>query len=254
MKLSSKEKKLLEDSIYQFAAEATKNCKTDKDRIKAIHDAIVLRCYYDIKNYSYFNKKLVENYNMTESQGMALHMLNDKTGVCENYSRIFKECCDRLFIPCELITGTAGGGGHMWNKVYLSGKWYHIDVTFADYLDNTYKKASDIRRSYYLKTAYEFMGHHIWGGSDYITPDFSKSWSKIDRNNIKTTEDLRKAAVYASYLCRNGDKKTYKFKITGSGVQTSCLYYVLGYGYVWSVSSEYDDGYLKITYNFDNGF
>lgn len=243
------EKKLIKDDIYEFVKESTKNCKTDKDKIKAIHDAIVLKCYYDTKNYSYYNEKLTEKYNMTTSQAMTLHMLIDKTGICENYSRFFKECCDRLFIPCELVSGDAGGGAHMWNRVYTDGKWYHIDVTFADYIGNKYKKSSDIRRTYYLKSAYEFMGHHLWDGDDYVLPEFSKSWSKIDRNNIKTTEDLRKAVVYASYLCREGKKKTYKFKITGSGVQTGVGYYILGYGYVWSVSSEYSKGYLTVTYN-----
>lgn len=248
-KPTAAEKKLAEDEIYKFVKEQTKNCKTDKDKIKAIHDAIVLGCQYDTKNYSYYNEKLHKKYNMATSQAMALHMLLDKTGVCENYSRLFKECCDRLFIPCELVRGEAGSGSHMWNRVYIDGEWYHIDVTFADYLGNKYKKPSDIDRKYYLKTAYEFMGHHLWAGDDYVQPEFSKSWSKIDRNNIKTTEDLRKAAVYASYLCRDGKKKTYKFKITGKGVQTSCGYYILGYGYVWSVSISYSNGYLSITYN-----
>lgn len=243
------EKKLYKDDIYEFVKANTKNCKTDKDKIKAIHDAIVLKCYYDTKNYSYYNKKLSEKYNMTTSQAMTLHMLLDNTGICENYSRFFKECCDRLFIPCELVSGNAGSGSHMWNRVYVDGKWYHIDVTFADYIGNKYKKSSDIRRTYYLKTAYEFMGHHLWYGDDYVLPEFSKSWKNIDRNNIKTTEDLRKAVVYASYLCRGGEKKTYKFKITGSGVQTSVGYYILGYGYVWSVSSEYSKGYLTVTFN-----
>lgn len=249
-KPTSAEKKLVKDDIYEFVKENTKNCKTEKDKIKAIHDAIVLKCSYDTKNYSYYNEKLLNKYNMTNSQAMTLHMLIDKTGVCENYARFFKECCDRLFIPCELIAGSAGSGAHMWNRVYTDDKWYHIDVTFADYVGNKYKKSSEIRRTYYLKFAYEYMGHHLWYGEDYEQPEFSKSWSKIDRNNIKTTEDLRKAVVYASYLCRDGKKKTYKFKITGSNVQTSCSYYILGYGFVWSVSTSYSNGYLTVTYNY----
>ncbi|HEX3076576.1 MAG TPA: transglutaminase domain-containing protein, partial [Lachnospiraceae bacterium] len=230
VKPSAKEKSLKEDVFYNFAKKATVGCNTTNEKIKALHDAIVLRCTYDTKNMAYYNK-LINSYDMTTSQGMSLHMLNDKTGICENYARLFKECCDRLFIPCDLVLGSAGEA-HMWNRVYIGSKQYHIDVTFADYLNNTYKQSSDIRRSYYLKSANEFMGSHSWSGPDYKPYKFSTKWKSINRNNIKTTEQLRKATVYASYLCRKGQKKTFKFRITGSNVDTRCGEYVISNGYV----------------------
>ncbi|WP_167959127.1 hypothetical protein [Anaerosporobacter faecicola] len=137
----------------------------------------------------------------------------------------------------------------MWNRLYIGSKQYHIDVTFADYLNNNYKKASDIRRTYYLKSAYDFMGSHTWSGADYTPYKFSKKWKSIDRNNIKTTEQLRKAAVYAAYVCRNGKKATYKFKITGSGVNVSCGQYVISYGFVFSIRASYNNGVLTMSFN-----
>ena len=57
--------------------------------------------------------------------------------VCEGYSRAFKVLCDKMGIPCILMSGVAkiGGneGGHMWNYVQMeNGKWYAIDVTWDD--------------------------------------------------------------------------------------------------------------------------
>ncbi len=49
--------------------------------------------------------------------------------VCEGYSRAFKLICDRLGVPCVLVSG----GNHMWNHVKMDdGKWYAVDVTYDD--------------------------------------------------------------------------------------------------------------------------
>jgi hypothetical protein len=61
-----------------------------------------------------------------------------KGPVCEGYAKAFKVLCDRLQIPCVLVDGDAKSslngqpGGHMWNYVCLSGRWYAVDVTWND--------------------------------------------------------------------------------------------------------------------------
>jgi len=55
--------------------------------------------------------------------------------VCEGYARAFKLLCDRLAIPCVLVTGIAypSGERHMWNCVQMDdGQWYGVDVTWND--------------------------------------------------------------------------------------------------------------------------
>lgn len=62
---------------------------------------------------------------------------NDKNGglmpVCEGYARAFKLVCDRLQIPCVLVSGMGNQEKHMWNYVQMeNGYWYAVDVTWND--------------------------------------------------------------------------------------------------------------------------
>lgn len=59
-------------------------------------------------------------------------LLNGKS-VCEGYAEAFKLICDRENIPCILVVGYGNGGAHEWNYVQMEdGKWYGVDVTWAD--------------------------------------------------------------------------------------------------------------------------
>ena len=62
---------------------------------------------------------------------------NSLNPVCEGYARAFKMVCDKLEIPCVLVSGRATSNGssedHMWNYVQMEdGKWYAVDVTWDD--------------------------------------------------------------------------------------------------------------------------
>lgn len=56
-------------------------------------------------------------------------------GVCENFAREFKDICDKLNLPCEIIRGQILSDGvecgHAWNAVMINGKLKHIDVSGA---------------------------------------------------------------------------------------------------------------------------
>ena len=56
----------------------------------------------------------------------------DGKAVCEGYAKLFQLLCYRTGINATQISGTANGGGHMWNAVKLEGDWYEIDVTWGD--------------------------------------------------------------------------------------------------------------------------
>jgi hypothetical protein len=68
---------------------------------------------------------------------------------CLGYARTMQYLCDIAGIPCITITGeSVRGASHAWNKLQLSGKWYNIDATRGDPI-NDYD-ANYIAYSYYL--------------------------------------------------------------------------------------------------------
>ncbi len=62
--------------------------------------------------------------------------LIDRVCVCEGYSEAFQYICGKIGIPATSIVGTANNGtateNHKWNAVKIGGKWYQLDVTWAD--------------------------------------------------------------------------------------------------------------------------
>ncbi len=98
---------------------------TDYEKIKIIHD-------YIIDKTEYFNN------NANSSIYDALVKGNAK---CDGYAHAFDYVCAKAGIrSCEAY-GTArnengSSEAHVWNKVYYNKKWYNVDVTWDDPVDN----------------------------------------------------------------------------------------------------------------------
>ncbi len=89
------------------------------DTLKNIHDYICNNAWYN-----YVNENRVHSSEP--------FFIGDGGVVCEGYSKTFKIFCDRLDIPCTLVSGYAGEN-HMWNYVQMDdGKWYLVDATWND--------------------------------------------------------------------------------------------------------------------------
>ncbi len=84
--------------------------------------------------------------------------------VCEGYSEAFKIICDRLGIPCVLLTGMQ----HQWNAVELDGKWYAVDCTWDDPTGSG--SLAFVRHDYFLVgTETKTLGGTSTYGQDHIT-------------------------------------------------------------------------------------
>ena len=95
-------------------------------KIKKIHDYIANNIIYDD----------------TLSLYTAYEGLEYGTTVCQGYALLFYKLCTETGIPCRYVGGYAKTN-HAWNIVKISGKWYHVDVTWDDtdmvYQPVTYK-------------------------------------------------------------------------------------------------------------------
>ena len=112
---------------------------SDYDVVKTLHDYLITHCDYDIR---------VDIGNMPFISHQAEGALLKGTAVCSGYAKAYEILLDAAGIPCETITGFAGGY-HAWNLVQVDGQWYHVDATWDD---PTTRGGDYIRYEYFLKS------------------------------------------------------------------------------------------------------
>lgn len=155
-----------------LAGQAAKSLrvKDTKATLKAFHDYIVNNLTHtDFMDSAYFKKndpqrherilQMEEKYKFYNNAALASHY-----GQCENYSQIFKAMCLQAGIPCELMIDS--NTYHVWNRVWLWGQWYHVDVTF----DDPGGAKPTLRYTYFLISAEKMAKIHTWEDSDYVKP------------------------------------------------------------------------------------
>lgn len=124
---------------------------TDYNKIRVLHDWIINYMEYD---------------SSSSNKATVYGGLIEKKGVCESYSRIYKNILDEIGIENILVTGTATNStgtteDHMWNYVKLNGKWYAVDLTWDDPIIVGGGIANEeIKHKYFLKGSQEFLKNH----------------------------------------------------------------------------------------------
>lgn len=101
---------------------------TDYEKVKAVHDYLVLQCEYTGGFPSIYDA-----------------LFNGKT-ICVGYAGTFFRMMSKLNIPVQYVCGD----DHAWNLVQLDGDWYNIDVTWDDV------GGKNVSYEYFLKTDKEF--------------------------------------------------------------------------------------------------
>lgn len=110
---------------------------SDYEKVKAVHDYIVRYCEYSYAGSGAYN---------TLYQGLS---------ACNGYALSFFRIMEKSGIPVTFEVG----GNHAWNKVYLDGYWYNIDLTWDD------AGGKEVSYQYFLKNDADWEGHEH-GGSD----------------------------------------------------------------------------------------
>ena len=141
-----------------------------RERVKAIHDYVVLRLSYDEGTLN----KLMAGDNDVPPQD-AEHVFEARTGVCEGYARLMVALGKASGVSIAYIAGSIRdarrrvldgddatvkaaleGYGHAWNAVMLDGKWELIDATWDDPTGAPPSDGTKVR-STYLFTPPELM-------------------------------------------------------------------------------------------------
>lgn len=90
---------------------------SDYDKVKYVHDFIVLNTSYD--EGSSHNQNIVS-------------VLINKSSVCAGYARATQYLLNKLGIECLYVQGVSRGEGHAWNKVKVNDAYYNLDSTWDD--------------------------------------------------------------------------------------------------------------------------
>ena len=152
---------------------------------KAVHDYMVLNSAYDYESY--------QNGTVPEVSHTAEGIFVYKTAVCDGYAGAFKLCMDILGIPCETITGTAGGIGHAWNAVMLDDEWYMVDVTWDDPVPDT---PGQVLYGYFNITDEKMRQDHTYTSD--ITADGTKYYYLGMQENYFTDAEIDDYYAYIS--------------------------------------------------------
>ena len=123
--------------VTNLANEITNGLSDDLSKAKAIANWISENIYYDF-DYLYGTTS-------TTSE-TAIDVINTRTTVCRGYSALMNALCRTAGIPSIRILGYADSSGgwtyenvhgseksranHMWNEVYVNGRWLIIDTTW----------------------------------------------------------------------------------------------------------------------------
>lgn len=143
------ERKEADKKIDTIISNIIKPYMNDHEKVKAVHDYIVLNGEYDRSN-SYYS-----DYDL----------LTHGKSVCNGYALLTYKMLNKLNIPVRFVFGTSNSIPHVWNMVKLDNLWFHLDTTWDDPLPN---KKDSVSYNYYLLTDLEILSDHIIEESLYL--------------------------------------------------------------------------------------
>lgn len=112
--------KEINEKVQEVIDNKVKDTKDKREIIKIVHD-------YIINNSKYDSQKSDKNIDMYASN-IAYGPLLQGYGLCGGYTDAMAIFLDYFDIPNYKVISE----NHVWNAVYLDGKWYHLDVTWDD--------------------------------------------------------------------------------------------------------------------------
>lgn len=106
--------------VNEIISKKIKNTTDKKEIIKIVHDYVINNSKYDSEK----SDKSISKY----ASNIAYGPLIEGYGLCGGYTDSMAIFLDYYDIPNYKVISE----NHIWNAVYLDGKWYHLDLTWDD--------------------------------------------------------------------------------------------------------------------------
>ncbi len=160
----------INDKVNKIYKENITANMSDYDKIKTIHDYIINHTKYDVER----NEKGTSKYSSNKANGALL----EGYATCSGYTDAMAIFLDKMNIKnykiaTELMQTDITG--HVWNAVYLDGKWLHLDLTWddpvsssgTDYLQHKYFLITDKELKDIDNSGDIIIKDHIYNGRIY---------------------------------------------------------------------------------------
>lgn len=139
---SEEEIKRIDDVVDNVIKNNITNDMPTKEKIKVIHDYIIDHAEYDQLKV---DKDKISPYKSNTAYGVLI----EGYGTCNGYADAMAIFLNKL----NVINYKISNDTHIWNLVYLDGKWYHLDLTWDDPISD--KNIN--RNTYFLITTKELV-------------------------------------------------------------------------------------------------
>ncbi|MFC4099468.1 transglutaminase domain-containing protein [Paenibacillus xanthanilyticus] len=140
---SAEQTRYVDEQVRQALAAIMTPEMNDRQKVKAIHDWIVLRLAYD------------ENL----ARYTAYEALTQGKAVCQGYALLNQRMLAAAGIESRIVEGQVDSGSHVWNLVQLEDGWHHVDATWDDPLPDKPRQAGS---KYLLISDEEIRKDHRW--------------------------------------------------------------------------------------------
>jgi len=165
-----------------------------QDTIKSIYDWVTDNIRYDVKKLASINDGSIKNkrgeFNSAEEYDAYLlkKVLENKKGVCQDYSLLFDGLVKRLGYDSYVVEGITKNSkgklnrriGHTWNAVKVNGHWKLFDPTWgAGYVLDGKKFVKKYNDKWYDVSAEELITNHM-----PFDPIWQLSAKPIDYNSF----------------------------------------------------------------------
>ncbi|MBR1751252.1 MAG: hypothetical protein IJ740_10315 [Ruminococcus sp.] len=148
------------DGVFDYTVKLTPVYYTTKKQEQAVDDKvseILLSLDIDDNTSDYEKIKRIYSYVKTTTSFDVIHIKNENhhlrstaysalvyhTAACQGYAAALYRLMRQAGIDCRVITGMSTSPAtniseyHAWNKVYISGEWKNIDVTWDSVNQNS---------------------------------------------------------------------------------------------------------------------
>ena len=122
---NEEQKNAINNAVDEIIQNNIKDNMTTKQKIKTIHDYIINETDYD-------TLKTKNIKDTTYKSNTAYGVLIEHYGICSGYSDTMAIFLNKL----NIINYKISNDQHIWNLIYLNGKWLHLDLTWDDPVSN----------------------------------------------------------------------------------------------------------------------